>query len=72
MSESVVLEDRLEAVEHAIADLQRRLGDVPRADNWVERIAGSISDESAFLEALELGRAFRCADRPGEDDGRRA
>jgi hypothetical protein len=27
-------------------------------------LIGSISDEAAFLEALEYGRAFRQADKP--------
>jgi hypothetical protein len=69
MSENAVLEQRLEAVEHAVADLQRRIGEAPPADNWLEKVAGSISDEAAFLEALEFGRAFRRADRPVADDG---
>ena len=69
MSGSAVLEQRLEAVEHAVADLQRRLVDAPRVGNWLEKVAGSISDEPAFLEALEFGRAFRRADRPGDEGG---
>ncbi|HBE47848.1 MAG TPA: transferase hexapeptide repeat containing protein, partial [Cyanobacteria bacterium UBA11369] len=32
--------------------------------NWLDKLIGSISDESAFLEALEYGRAFRQADKP--------
>jgi hypothetical protein len=69
MSESAVLEQRLEAVEHAVADLQRRLGDAPPVGNWLEKVAGSIADEAAFLEALEFGRAFRRADRPVDEGG---
>ena len=67
MSESAVLEQRLEAVEHAVADLQRRLDDTPPVGNWLEKVAGSISDEPAFLEALEFGRTFRRADRPADE-----
>ena len=69
MTTSTILERRLEAVEHAVADLQRRLGDSASSGNWLEKIAGSISDERAFLEALQFGRAFRQADRP-PDEGR--
>ena len=58
MTESAILERRLEVVEHAFADLQGRLGEPPRLGNWLEKVAGSISDESAFLEALEFGRSF--------------
>jgi hypothetical protein len=67
MSETAILEQRLEVVEGAVADLQRRLGDGRRNGNWLEKIAGSISDDAAFLEALELGRAFRQADRPADE-----
>lgn len=69
MSESAVLEQRLEAVEHAVADLQRRLGDAAPVANWLEKVAGSISDEPAFLEALEFGRAFRRAKLPTDERG---
>ncbi len=69
MTESAILEQRLEVVEHVVADLQRRLGDAPRLGNWLEKVAGSISDEPAFLEALEFGRAFRRADPPADEGG---
>ncbi len=69
MPESAVLEQRLEAVECAVANLQRRLGDAPPVGNWLEKAAGSISDEPAFLEALEFGRAFRRADLPADEGG---
>lgn len=69
MPESAVLEQRLEAVEYAVADLQRRLGDAPPIGNWLEKVAGSISDEPAFLEALEFGRALRRADLPADEGG---
>jgi hypothetical protein len=69
MTESAILERRLEVVEHAVADLRRRLGEAPRLGNWREKVAGSISDEQAFLEALEFGRSFRHADRPADEGG---
>jgi hypothetical protein len=36
----------------------------PSSDNWLDRLIGSISDNSAFLEALEYGRTFRQSDKP--------
>ncbi|MEO0886429.1 MAG: hypothetical protein AAFY54_10895 [Cyanobacteria bacterium J06648_10] len=30
--------------------------------NWLDNLIGSISDASAFLEALEYGRIFRQSD----------
>jgi hypothetical protein len=64
-----ILEQRLNALEHAVADLQSRLAGVPTSRNWLDKITGSISDEAAFLEALEYGRAFRAADRPQDPPG---
>jgi hypothetical protein len=59
------LEERLTAVERAVAELQQRLT-APPAD-WVKRVTGSLKDEPAFEQVLEHGRAFRHADRPPED-----
>jgi hypothetical protein len=69
MLDEATLEQRLEALERAVADLQRRLIGTPPPATWLEKVAGSISDESAFLEALEFGRAFREADRPPDEHG---
>ncbi|MCC5638418.1 transferase hexapeptide repeat containing protein [Nostoc sp. CHAB 5844] len=54
-------------LEQAVSDLQRQVKNKP-SDNWLEKLIGSISDESAFLEALEYGRAFRQADKPTDED----
>ena len=35
--------------------------------NWLYKLIGSISDDSAFLEALEYGRTFRQSDKPIDD-----
>jgi hypothetical protein len=69
MADEAALERRLAALEQAVADLQRRLAVPPAAGNWLEKVVGSISDEAAFLEALEYGRAIRHADRPPDDSG---
>jgi hypothetical protein len=61
------LEQRLAALECAVAELQRQLADGPASRDWLQRLTGSISDVSAFEEALELGRAFRNADRPPDE-----
>jgi hypothetical protein len=67
MLDDTLVEQRLSTLERAVADLQCRLHGVPAAGSWLDKITGSISDEAAFLEALELGRAFRQADRPRDD-----
>lgn len=72
MSDTATLERRLEAVERAIADIQDRLANPFRPSDWLRNVAGSISDEAAFLEALEYGRAFRQAGRPPEEGSERS
>lgn len=69
MLDEAILEQRLAALECAVADLQRQLAGAPVPSNWLEKITGSISDEPAFLEALEFGRALRHADRPPDEPG---
>jgi hypothetical protein len=69
MLDEVVLEQRLATLERAVADLQRRLAAAPPSHHWLEKVTGSISDEPAFLEALEYGRALRHADRPPDEPG---
>ena len=68
MLDEATLERRLVALERAVADLQHQLDIRPTSDHWLEALIGSISDEAAFLEALEYGREFRQADRPEDGD----
>lgn len=44
----------------------RRIGPRPRSvsPDWLAEVSGSVTDEEAFREALEPGRAFRLKDRP--------
>ncbi|BAZ00194.1 hypothetical protein NIES37_41830 [Tolypothrix tenuis PCC 7101] len=67
MIDETVLEHRLLNLEQAISDLQRKVEGKP-SENWLEKLIGSISDEEAFLKALEYGRAFRQADKPTDED----
>jgi hypothetical protein len=60
------IEQRLAAVEAAVAEIQRRLACETKAPNWVERFTGAFEDEPAFAEVVEYGRAIRAADRPLE------
>ncbi|MEL6353842.1 MAG: transferase hexapeptide repeat containing protein [Cyanobacteria bacterium J06627_28] len=63
------LEQRLETLEQVVAGLQATLSaKQPSSKNWLDNLTGSISDEAAFLEALEYGRQMRQADRPTTDD----
>ena len=64
MSSETTLELRVAAVEEAVEELRDRLARRPASMAWLDEVAGSISDEAAFEEALGYGRAFRQADRP--------
>jgi hypothetical protein len=59
------LEQRLSAVETAIAELKQQT--VPAA-NWLEQITGSFKDSPIFDEVLAYGREFRYSDRPNDDE----
>jgi hypothetical protein len=57
-----VLEEEVTDLKQEIVDLKQKNIDRPTA-NWMDKLVGSISDEAAFLEALEYGRSVRQADR---------
>jgi hypothetical protein len=61
---NISLEQRLEVVEAAIAELKQQQN--PEV-NWVEQITGSCKDDPIFDEVLAYGREFRHADRPKDD-----
>jgi len=52
------LEERLSAIEAAIAKLQEKVAD-PQPTNWLQQITGSFKDEPAFEELLAYGQAIR-------------
>jgi hypothetical protein len=70
-SSQTTIEQRLAFVEHEVAELRSLLTHAATSADWLEKVAGSVTDDAAFREVLELGRAFRVADRPHDegDDG---
>jgi hypothetical protein len=64
----VTIEKRLVTLEQTVAGLQHKLESKLQSktvpENWLDKLIGSISDEAAFVEALEYGRSFRQADQP--------
>jgi hypothetical protein len=70
MLDIATLEKRLITLEQVVFDLQHKFDSKPSSDNWLERLIGSISDDSAFIEALEYGRAFRQSDKQIDDTGK--
>jgi hypothetical protein len=60
------LEQRLSAVETAIAQLKQQ--NSSQSANWLEQITGSFKDDPIFDEVLAYGREFRDSDRPHDDE----
>jgi hypothetical protein len=61
MATNTSLEERLAAVEAAIAELQKQVA-ASQPTNWLQQITGSFKDEPAFEEVLAYGRAIRQED----------
>jgi hypothetical protein len=61
MATNTFLEERLAAVEAAIAKLQQQVA-ISQSTNWLQQITGSFKDEPAFEEVLAYGRAIRQGD----------
>jgi hypothetical protein len=67
MLDEAILERRLAIIEQEVANLKRKSESNSLSGNWLDKLIGSISDQSAFLEALEYGREFRQADKPNDE-----
>jgi hypothetical protein len=61
MATNTSLEERLAAVEAAIAQLQKQIV-ASQPTNWLQQITGSFKDEPAFEEVLAYGQAIRQGD----------
>ncbi len=59
MPVNATIEERLAAVEAAVAELRDHRLIHPPAPDWLERVIGSFQDEPAFEEVLAYGRAIR-------------
>src|SRR5687767_2815405 len=66
MTPNLSLEQRVTALEVAVARLQRDQP-APAAD-WLNRVIGSVTDLEAFDEAMRLGREYRESLRPEESE----
>ncbi|BDA67279.1 hypothetical protein CAL7716_014450 [Calothrix sp. PCC 7716] len=66
MSNENNFEKRLSTLEQIVADIQRKIAGCSTYNNWLEKV-GCISDEEAFLQALEYGKYFRYSDRPTDE-----
>lgn len=59
MLDEVTLEQRLVTLEQTVSQLKQKVESQSSPENGLTQVVGSISDETAFLEALEEGRTFR-------------
>ena len=64
MLDETTLGQRLMTLEQAVSELQRKVDSQPVSASWLQQLIGSVSDEDAFLQALEYGRVFRQTDSP--------
>lgn len=67
MLDEATIERRLAILEQEVTDLKRKSQSNSISANWLDKLIDSISDESAFLLALEYGRAFRQGDKPNDE-----
>ena len=67
MSVEATIEERLAAVEAAVAELRNHLFIQPPAPDWLEQVIGSFKDEPAFDEVIAYGRAIRKGELSAED-----
>jgi hypothetical protein len=67
MSNQTTIEQRLSLLEQTVIKLQNQINQNSQPDNWLEQVIGSISDEAAFLEALEYGKLARYEDQSEEE-----
>jgi hypothetical protein len=57
------LEERLTLLEAEVDRLKRKIDSNPAALPWWEKIAGTFAENSAYDEAMKLGREYRESDR---------
>jgi hypothetical protein len=57
------LEERLTLLEAEVDRLKRKIDLNPAVLPWWEKIAGTFSENSAYDEAMKLGREYRELDR---------
>ncbi|MCC7420646.1 MAG: hypothetical protein IT428_10205 [Planctomycetaceae bacterium] len=68
MSTDLTLEERVTAVEKAVAEIQRRSNPLPVSPDWIENFKGAFRDDEDFAEVIRLGREFRLSDRPTDEE----
>jgi virulence-associated protein VagC len=60
---NISVEERLAAVEAALAELQKQVVINPAKSDWVQQVTGSFEHEPEFEVVLAYGRAIRQGDQ---------
>jgi len=68
MSQSPSTEERLATLEAEVAQIKDQLQLGAEPWNWLDRVVGSMTRYPDFREVLRLGREFREADRPLDNE----
>ena len=63
MSSVATMEQRLDAVERAIRELNDRLAVMSGKTDWLQRFDGAFADYPEFEDVVRLGRRFRLQGR---------
>ena len=61
MLDEVTIEQRLATLEKTVSDLKYKFENQPISENWLLKRIGSISDEAAFQDPLDI---MKCAYYP--------
>ena len=65
----LTLEERVAALESEVARLkQERANEAPPKKPWWEEIRGTFKDDTAYQEAMRLGREYRASLRPKDKE----
>jgi hypothetical protein len=62
------LEERVAHLEAEVARLKNKIENNLFSKPWWERIAGTFADNSAYDEAMRLGREYRDSLRPSSKE----
>jgi hypothetical protein len=58
-------EERILELEQQIAQLRTKIDALEVTAPWWERIAGTVEQDPGYKKAMQLGREYREAQRPG-------
>jgi hypothetical protein len=67
VSENSGIEERVQRLEQAVADLQGQLTTGKPRPGWLARLRGSLKEYPEFDEVARLGKELRDRERPADE-----